>query len=105
MGYRVIVLPGKQNTEAAAGENLLAALRRAGLAPEALCLGSGGCRLCKSCAYPAPCRFPDRSCASMEGYGLFVTRVCRDCGVPYHHGERTITYTTCILWGKMSPDS
>lgn len=66
--------------------------------PDALCLGSGGCRICQSCAYPEPCRFPEKACSSMEGYGLFVTQVCRDHGLPYHHGEKTITYTACILF-------
>lgn len=65
--------------------------------PDALCLGAGGCRVCKTCAWPEPCRFPEKACASMEGYGLFVTQVCRDNNVAYHHGERTITYTGCIL--------
>lgn len=66
--------------------------------PDALCLGAGGCRICKTCAYPEPCRFPEKACSSMEGYGLFVTQVCRDHGVAYHHGERTITYTACVLF-------
>ena len=66
--------------------------------PEALCLGSGGCRICGECAWPELCRFPAEACASMEGYGLFVTQVCRDNGAPYHHGERTVTYTACVLF-------
>lgn len=66
--------------------------------PDALCLGAGGCRQCKKCAYPEPCRFPEKAMSSMEGYGLFVTQVCRDVGVPYYHGERTITYSACILY-------
>ena len=66
--------------------------------PQALGLGSGGCRLCRRCAYPESCRFPDQACPSMEGYGLFVTQVCRDNGIGYHYGDRTITYTACILF-------
>ncbi len=66
--------------------------------PNALCLGTGGCRICKKCAWPEPCRFPEKACSSMEGYGLFVTQVCRDCGADYHHGEKTVTYTACILY-------
>jgi len=66
--------------------------------PDALCLGSGGCRICKTCAYPEPCRFPDEACPSMEGYGLFVTQVCRDNHCAYHHGENTVTYTACVLF-------
>ena len=66
--------------------------------PDALCLGAGGCRVCRKCAYPEPCRFPEKAYPSMEGYGLFVTQVCRVNGVAYHHGERTVTYTACVLF-------
>ena len=66
--------------------------------PAALCLGSGGCRICQICAFPDPCRFPEKACSSMEGYGLFVTQVCRDNGLPYHYGEKTVTYTACVLF-------
>ena len=66
--------------------------------PNALCLGAGGCRICKKCAWPEPCRFPEKAMSSMEGYGLFVTQVCRDVGVPYYYGEKTITYSACILY-------
>ena len=34
----------------------------------------------------------------MEGYGLFVTQVCRDSGLAYYHGPRTITYTSLVLY-------
>ena len=66
--------------------------------PGALCLGSGGCRICGKCAWPEPCRFPEKACSSMEGYGLFVTQVCRDNGLDYHHGEKTVTYTACLIF-------
>lgn len=66
--------------------------------PDALCLGSGGCRICSKCAFPESCRFPEKACSSMEGYGLFVTQVCRDNGLSYHYGERTVTYTACTLF-------
>lgn len=66
--------------------------------PDALGLGSGGCRVCKHCAYPEPCRFPEQAYSSMEGYGLFVTQVCKENQVSYYHGEKTITYTACILF-------
>lgn len=66
--------------------------------PNALCLGSGGCRVCERCAYPEPCRFPENAYASMEGYGLLVSQVCKDNGIAYHYGEKTITYTACVLF-------
>ena len=66
--------------------------------PNALCLGAGGCRVCKTCAHPDPCRFPDRACSSMEAYGLLVTEVCTRNHAPYYHGPDTITYTACVLY-------
>lgn len=66
--------------------------------PDALCLGAGGCTVCKECAYPEPCRFPEKALSSMEAYGLFVTQVCRDAGIKYHYGPKTITYTACVLY-------
>ena len=68
--------------------------------PNALCLGAGGCRICKVCAWPESCRLPEKACSSMEGYGLFVTQVCRDNDLPYHHGEGTITFTACVLFDR-----
>lgn len=66
--------------------------------PGVLCLGSGGCRLCKSCAYPEPCRFPERACSSMEGYGLLVNEACEAAGAAYYHGKNTLAYTACYLF-------
>ena len=68
--------------------------------PDALCLGADGCRICKACAFPEPCRFPEKALSSMEGYGLFVTQVCRDNDLPYYRGEGTITYTARVLFGR-----
>lgn len=47
MLHRVTILPQNQNIEAAAGENLLHLLRRAGLTPEAPCGGGGRCGKCR----------------------------------------------------------
>lgn len=68
--------------------------------PQCLCLGAGGCRICEKCAYPEPCRFPEKSMSSMEAYGLFVTQVCRDNHMQYYYGAKTITYTACVLYGS-----
>lgn len=66
--------------------------------PDALCLGAGGCTVCKKCAYPESCRFPEKAHSSMEAYGLFVTQVCRDNGIEYYYGDKTIAYTACVLF-------
>ena len=68
------------------------------LYPGATCLGAGGCTVCKSCAYPEPCRFPEKAFSSMEGYGMLVSDVCTANNVPYYHGENTIAYVGCYLF-------
>ena len=65
---------------------------------EILPMGSGACRICGECTYPAaPCRFPDRMVSSMEAYGLVVSEVCQLAETPYYYGPQTITYTSCVL--------
>ena len=62
-------------------------------------LTAGCCTLCRKCTYPdKPCRFPQKRLSSMEAYGLLVSDVCLKSGVPYNHGPRTMTYTSCILF-------
>lgn len=68
------------------------------ICPDALCLGAGGCTVCKECAYPDPCRFPEKAFSSMEGYGMLVSDVCKENGVLYYHGENTVTYVGCCLF-------
>lgn len=66
--------------------------------PNCLPMATGGCTLCPECTYPdAPCRFPDKAIPSMEAYGLLVSKVCEQSGLPYYYGPRTITYTSCVL--------
>ena len=66
--------------------------------PGLLALGTGGCKTCKKCTYPdEPCRFPDRLTYSMEGFGLFVNKVCKDNGLEYNHGRDTMTYSACFF--------
>lgn len=65
--------------------------------PDALCLGSGPCKICEQCSYPEPCRFPEKAVSPIEGYGLFVTDICRENGLSYYYGEGTIAYTGCFL--------
>lgn len=68
-----------------------------GLCPGSLALGAGPCGLCLKCAYPRPCRFPQKMIPSMEAYGLLVSQVCRDSGLDYYYGAGTISFTACIL--------
>ena len=65
--------------------------------PQALCLGSGGCRICGVCAWPEPCRFPEKACSSMEAYGMVVLEVCKANGLQYYYGADKMAYTSCFL--------
>lgn len=87
----------KERTDA-----LLRELAGMGFAPgdDYLLLSAGTCTRCRPCAYPEPCRFPDRRLISMEAAGLVVTDVCKAAGIPYNHGLQTIAYTSGILFGR-----
>lgn len=61
-------------------------------------LSAGACAICKTCAYPEPCRFPDKATSAMEGYALLVTQVCQANGMKYYYGPQTITYHGVILF-------
>ncbi len=68
------------------------------LYPGCLPLAAGSCTRCRKCTYPNRlCRFPDRVFPSMEACGLLVSEVCRQSGLPYYYGPKTMTYTACIL--------
>ena len=68
--------------------------------------GAGGCKICASantdavCAYPEPCRFPDKTYSSVEAAGINVTELSRAGGIHYNNGPNTITYFSMILFGE-----
>ena len=80
-------------------ETLARQMRR--LLPDCLPLGAGVCDRCIVCTYPdKPCRYPGKRISSMEAYGLLVSEVCTASGMPYYRGEKTITFTSCVLFNK-----
>ena len=61
-------------------------------------LTAGCCTICRKCTYPQrPCRFPAKMFSSMEAYGLLVSDVCKQSGLEYYYGPKTITYSSCVL--------
>lgn len=77
-------------------ERLMAALAARGV--RCLGMGAGTCSVCAECSCPdVPCRFPERAMPSMEACGLLVSQVCRDSGLGYYYGKKSITYTGCVL--------
>ncbi len=85
-----------ENKQKAASKVLTAELRKEYKDVLPLCAAS--CDICKKCTYPdAPCRFPEKAVSAMEGYGLLVSKVCKDNGIDYYYGPNTVTYTGLFL--------
>lgn len=62
-----------------------------------------GCDLCEVCTYPqAPCRFPDLSYPSLEGYGLIVQDLAQRAGINYINGRNTVTYFGALVCHSLS---
>jgi predicted metal-binding protein len=60
--------------------------------------GAGCCGICKSCAYPEPCRFPGKLYFSIESAGINVTDLSRSAGIRYNNGPNTVTYFSMVLF-------
>ena len=64
-----------------------------------LVLSNEGCGKCESCTYPdEPCRFPDTVHGSIEGYGIWVTKLAKQAGMKYDNGEGTVTFFGAALF-------
>jgi len=57
-------------------------------------LAAGGCTLCETCGAitKEPCRDPDNALASLEAYGIFVSKIEEVSGLKYINGVNTVTY-------------
>ena len=62
--------------------------------------GAGACKICKICAYPEPCRFPEKTYPAVEAVGINVTELSRAGGLSYNNGPNTITYFSMILFNE-----
>jgi len=67
---------------------------------DSLYLCAGGCRLCPVCARKTdePCRHPDEALASLEAYGVNVSRLAAAAGMKYINGTNTVTYFSGVLF-------
>ena len=68
--------------------------------PRVLHLGAGGCRMCEVCAKRTgePCRHPDLAVASLETYGVNVSKLAATAGMRYINGQDTVTYFGAVLF-------
>ena len=62
--------------------------------------GAGGCKICETCAYPEPCRFPEKTYPAVEAVGINVTNLSQAGGIRYNNGPNTITYFSMILFNN-----
>lgn len=63
-------------------------------------LGAGGCGVCETCAKRTnePCRFPETAMASLEAYGVDVSKLASAAGMHYINGQNTVTYFGAVLF-------
>lgn len=65
-----------------------------------LILTTGSCEKCAVCAYPSPCRFPDRCRESFCGFGLNAEEVCSLFPCDYAFVPGKLIYVGLILIRK-----
>ena len=65
-------------------------------------LGAGGCPLCQRCAKITnePCRYPDQALASLEAYGVNVSKLAELGGMKYINGQNTVTYFGAMFFNS-----
>ena len=63
-------------------------------------LGAGGCGVCEVCAKRTgePCRFPDLAVSSLEGYGIYVSKLAASADMKYINGQNTVTYFGAVFF-------
>ena len=69
---------------------------------DCLVLGAGGCDICETCGAltDEPCRDPKRALASLESYGINVSKTAALAGMKYINGENTVTFFSGIFLKK-----
>ena len=79
---------------------LIQSIKRAYPDPDLLHLGAGGCGVCEVCAKREnqPCRFPELAVASLEGYGVHVSKLAEAAGMKYINGQNTVTYFGAVFF-------
>jgi predicted metal-binding protein len=63
-------------------------------------LSAGPCAYCEKCAYTLgkKCNFPDKAVSSVEAHGINVMAMLKEYGIPYSHGQNSVSYVALILF-------
>jgi predicted metal-binding protein len=59
--------------------------------------GAGNCPVCKTCAFPSPCLFPEKKISSVEAAGIDVTSLSKAAKIAYNNGTNTVTFFSIAL--------
>ena len=67
-----------------------------------LIFAAGSCPVCKNetgkpCAFPEPCRHPDKKIGSIEAAGINVTELSKAAKIAYNNGANTVTFFSMVL--------
>ncbi|WP_461256515.1 DUF2284 domain-containing protein [Treponema sp. R80B11-R83G3] len=62
--------------------------------------GAGNCPVCKTCAFPSPCPFPEKKISSVEAAGIDVTSLSKAANIVYNNGKNTVTFFSIALIRK-----
>ncbi len=63
-----------------------------------LLLSTESCQICETCAYPNPCRHPDRAIPCVESYGILVTEIAENCGIEFYSDSHTVTWFGLLFY-------
>ena len=66
--------------------------------PNVLSLSTGGCTECEACAWPEPCRKPEKKRGSLSGYGIDVGALCSAAGMEFAFVPDVLTLVACLLY-------
>lgn len=69
-----------------------------GRLPRYQLLGNEGCCGCDVCAYPEPCRAPERCYHALEGYGFRVSQLAEQAGIPYQCEGNAVIFFGALLF-------
>ncbi len=67
---------------------------------QCLPLSAESCQICETCAYPKPCRHPERAIPCVESYGILVTEIAQQCGIEFYADSHTVTWFGLIFFGR-----
>lgn len=61
-------------------------------------LSGDSCQICDTCAYPKPCRHPDKAIPCIESYGILVPPTAEKFGIEFYTDSHTVTWFGMIFF-------